>query len=169
MLLKFTVSGIGNKSIVSVKLRLYCMDASPFGGEFHRVADTTWNEGTVNWNTAPSADAGILASLGKVSVNTWYEVDVSSLVTGDGTFSVRINSTNTDGAYYSSKEGVAGFAPQLVITTGLEPTNTPTNTPVNTPTATQTPSPTATDVPTFTPTPTDTLIPSDTPTATPTP
>jgi hypothetical protein len=164
MLLKFTVSGVGNKSILSAKLRLYCVDASPFGGEFHRVSDTSWNEGSVNWNTAPVADTGILASLGKVSANTWYEVNVTALVNGDGTYSLKMNSTNADGAYYSTREGLAGFAPQLVITTGLEPTSTPTNIPSNTPTATQTPSPTATDAPTLTATPTDTLIPSDTPT-----
>jgi hypothetical protein len=165
MLLKFTVSGIGNKPILSVKLRLYCVDGSPFGGEFHRVADTTWNEGTVNWNTAPSAEAGILASLGRVAPNTWYELDVTSWVNGDGTFSLKMNSTSTDGAYYSTKEGLAGFAPHLIITTGLEPTSTPTatQTPVNTTT------PTATDAPTLTPTPTDTPVPSDTDTPTPTP
>jgi len=165
MMLKFAVSGIGNKSVLSVKLRLYCVDGSPFGGEFHRVADTTWNEGTINWNTAPLADTGILASLGKVSANTWYEVDVTSLVTGDGTFSLKINSTNSDGAYYSTKEGLVGFAPQLVITTGLQLTSTPTSTPTNTPTAIS--SPTATDVPTFTATAADTPIPSDTLTPTP--
>jgi hypothetical protein len=162
MLLKFNVSGIGNQSVISAKLRLYCVNGSPFGGEFHRVTDTTWNEGSVNWNTAPAADSGILASLGKVSANTWYEVDVTSLVNGDGTYSLKINSTNTDGAYYSTREGLAGFGPQLVITTGAEPTSTPTSILSNTPTFT--PSPTATDAPTLTATPTDTLIPSDTPT-----
>jgi hypothetical protein len=117
MLLKFTVSGIGNKSIVSVKLRLYCVDGSPFGGEFHRVADTTWSEGSVNWNTAPSSDTGILTSLGKVSANTWYEVDITSFVSGDGMYSLKTVSSNSDGAYYSTKEGPAGFTPQLIITT----------------------------------------------------
>jgi hypothetical protein len=176
MLLKFNISGIGNRSIASVKLRLYCVDGAPVGGEFHRVADTTWGEGTVNWNTAPSGDAAILASLGRVVANTWYEVDVTSLVNGDGTFSLKMNSTNADGAYYSTKEGAASFAPQLVITTALQATSTPTatQTPVNTPTpsatATQTQTPTATqtatDTPTLPPTPTDTPLPSDTPTPT---
>jgi len=166
MLLKFTVSGIGNQSILSAKLRLYCVDPSPFGGEFHRVADTTWSERTINWNTAPSADSNILASLGKVSANTWYEVDITSLVNGDGTYSLKINSTSTDGAYYSTKEGAAGFAPQLVIQTQSLSTSTPspTNIPSNTPTFT--PSPTPSDTPTMTPTPTNTLTPSDTPTPT---
>jgi hypothetical protein len=172
MLLKFDVSGIGNKSILSVKLRLYCVDGSPFGGEFHRVANTSWSEGSVNWNTAPAADAGILASLGKVSANTWYEVDVTSLVAGDGTYSVKINSSNSDGAYYSTKEGAAGFAPQLVITTGSSPVNTVTSAPsTNTPVASVTPSqiPTSTATLESTPTQTSTLVPSDTPTNTSTP
>ncbi|HLO34186.1 MAG TPA: DNRLRE domain-containing protein [Anaerolineales bacterium] len=162
MLLKFNVSGIGNRSIVSVKLRLYCVDPSSFGGEFHRVADTSWSEGSVNWNTAPVADAGILTSLGRVSANTWYEVDVTSLVNGDGTYSLKMNSTSSDGAYYSSKEGAAGFAPQLVVNTLPGPTSTvaPTNTPADTPTIA--PSSTPSD----TPMPTDALPPSDTPEAT---
>jgi calcineurin-like phosphoesterase family protein/fibronectin type III domain protein len=185
MLLKFTVSGIGNKSIVSVKLRLYCVDGSPFGGEFHRVADSTWSEGSVNWNTAPSADTGILTSLGSVSANTWYEVDVTSLVSGDGTYSLKAVSTNSDGAYYSTKEGTAGFTPQLIITTSgpitttasptftqtVTPTRTPTNTPTTTATPSQTPTPTATNagLPTNTPTPTNPGLPTNTPTATATP
>jgi hypothetical protein len=137
MLLKFNVSGIGIRTLVNAKLRLYCVDGAPFGGEFHRVTDTTWTEGTVNWNNAPAADASVLSSLGKVSAGSWYEVDVTSLVNGDGAFSVRINSTSTDGAYYSTKEGTAGFAPQLVVTTtGAAPTLTPTPTVTDTPTST---------------------------------
>ena len=64
----------------------------------------------------PSADSNILANLGKVSVNTWYEVDVTSFVNGDGSYSLKVGSTNSDGAYYSTKEGATVFAPQLVIT-----------------------------------------------------
>ena len=177
MLLKFNVAGLANRSIVSVKLRLYCVDPSPFGGEFHRVTDPTWSEGTVNWNTAPAADANILASLGKVSANTWYEVDVTPLVNGDGTYSLKINSTSSDGAYYSTKEGTAGFAPQLVIQTQLLPTATasPTFTPTDTLTATPSNTPTATATPSQTATATDMAPPSDTPeptstdTETPTP
>jgi hypothetical protein len=47
---------------------------------------------------------------------TWYEVDVSSLVTGDGTYSLEITSPSANGVAYSSKEGTAGLAPQLVVT-----------------------------------------------------
>ncbi|MGZ5306835.1 MAG: CBM96 family carbohydrate-binding protein [Actinomycetota bacterium] len=115
-LLKFTVSGVGSGTIQSVKLRLFCLDASNKGGDFFRVADNSWQEKTVTWNTEPAADPTSIASLGAVSVNTWYEVDLSSLVTGDGTYSIRIASTSGNGATYSTKEGAAGFAPQLVVT-----------------------------------------------------
>jgi hypothetical protein len=117
LLLKFAVSGVGTRTVVSAKLRLYCVDPATFGGDFRRVADTTWSEGAVNWNTAPAADANSLATLGAVTTGTWYEVDVTSLVTGDGVFSLKVLSTSSNGADYTSKEGATGFAPQLVVTT----------------------------------------------------
>jgi chitodextrinase len=116
LLIKFAVSGINGRAIQSVMLRLYCVNGSVgSGGDFHRVADTTWSESTVNWNTQPVADSTVLASLGPVNPNTWYAVNVTSLVTGDGTYSINASSTSSDGAHYNSKEGTAGFAAQLVV------------------------------------------------------
>jgi hypothetical protein len=112
-LLKFTVSGVGNRSVSRVRLRLYCVEGSPLGGEFQRVPEASWNEGSVIWNTAPTAEAPILASLGSVSAGNWYEVDLTSLVNGDGTFSLKMTSPNMDGAYYSSREGAN--TPQLIV------------------------------------------------------
>jgi hypothetical protein len=75
----------------------------------------------VNWNNQPPADAATIATLGSVSALSTYEVDVSSLVTGDGTYTIQADSTSTDGAYYSSKEG--SVAPELVLTlAGAAPT-----------------------------------------------
>ena len=128
MLLKFAVSGVGTRTVVSAKLRLYGVDPSPFGGDFRRVADTTWDERTVTWNTAPAADAGSLATLGAVAAGNWYEVDLTSLVTGDGNFSLRAVSTSSNGADYASKEGTVGFAPQLIVTTGAAAPTAPLTT-----------------------------------------
>jgi hypothetical protein len=117
LLMRFTVSGVGTNSIVSVKLRLYCTNASDAGGTFYRVPDNTWPESTVTWNSAPPADASAsIGSIGKVSEGQWYQVNVSSFVTGDGTYSMRVMSVSTNGAIFSTKEGTAGFAPQLVVT-----------------------------------------------------
>lgn len=117
ILLMFDVSGLQGRPVVSAKLRLYCVDPSSFGGEFHRVTSTSWDESTVTWNTAPAADSTVLGTLGSVQVGNWYEVDVTPAVTGDGLVSFEAVSTSTNGADYSSKEGAAGLAPQLVVTT----------------------------------------------------
>jgi hypothetical protein len=95
-------------------LRLYNIDAASKGGDFYAVNDTSWQEETITWNNAPAALTNLLASLGSVSANNWYEVDLTALITGDGTYSLRISSTSSDGADYSSKEGIN--PPQLVIT-----------------------------------------------------
>jgi len=152
MLLKFTVSGVGARTVLTAKLRIYCEDGSSMGGAFYRVTDNSWTEGGVTWNTAPAADLNSFATLGTVSAGSWYEVDVKSLVSGDGTFSLRASSTSSDGAYYTSREGVAGFTPQLIVTTSVAATATftatgqpsPTHTATFTPTGTATASPTAT-------------------------
>jgi chitodextrinase len=116
-LLKFSVSGVGTRPVTSATLRLYDVNASSAGGDFHG-ASSTWDEGTVTWNTKPSSDAATVASLGSVAVGNWYDVNVTPLVTGDGPVSILATPANTDGADYSSKEGTAGRAPQLIVTTG---------------------------------------------------
>ena len=100
--------------MTSAKLRLYNVDPSSKGGDFYVVSDNSWQEETVTWNSAPAALTNLLGSIGSVSTNNWYEVDLTSLITGDGTYSLRISSTSSDGADYSSKEGAN--PPQLVIT-----------------------------------------------------
>src|SRR6266508_2208520 len=173
ILMKFNVSGGGANTVASAKLRLYCLDGSSIGGSFYRVANNAWSEGTVTWNNAPAADANSMASLGTVAAGIWYEVDLTSLVSGDGTVSIRVTSLSSNGADYSSKEGTAGFAPQLLVTlvsgSGSTSTPTPTATSTNVSTATQTPTsiPTSAPTNTQTSTPTSTLVNTPTPTTTP--
>jgi RHS repeat-associated protein len=131
------------------------------GGDFYPVSDDSWQEETVTWNNAPAADTTLLGSLGDVNPNTWYEVNLTSLITADGTYSLRV-SDSVGGADYSSKDGAN--APKLLVAlNGTTPqscapsaTSTPTpgatNTPTNTPTPGPSPTPTNTSVPTATPT-----------------
>ena len=137
-LLKFVVTGVNGGTVASATLRLYNVDASNQGGDLHRVADNAWSESTVTWKNAPAGDTAVIGSLGVVTTGTWSEVDLTSLVTGDGVYSLRITSPSSDEAVYSSKEGTA--APQLVIS--VRPPPTPTDTPTATATSTPGPSPT---------------------------
>jgi hypothetical protein len=116
ILLRFSVSGVGARTVLSAKLRLYCVHASPNGGSFSPVANTTWSETGVTWSTAPAAGTTVLATLGAVAASTWYPVDVTSLVRGDGAYSVRVTTPSTKEAQYVSKEGNSAFQPQLILT-----------------------------------------------------
>lgn len=113
-LLKFSVLGPGGQKISSAKLRLYCVNASDKGGDFHQVKDSSWSEASVTWNNAPAAESAVIASLGTVARNSWVEIDVTSMIKGDGVYSILVNTTSSNGADYDSKE-VKGFAPQLVV------------------------------------------------------
>ena len=107
-LLKFHVNVGG--PITGATLRVYCVDPSSSGGTFYAAAETTppWSEGTVTWATAPAAGASY-GSLGAVKTGLWYEIDLSNLVTANGTYTLRIENTSTNGADYATKEGAAGF------------------------------------------------------------
>lgn len=118
ILVKFAVSGTAGKTIRGVRLRLYCVNASPAGGGLYPVSDSSWQEGTVTWNNQPAAGSTAIASLGAVSANTWHEVDLTSLVTGDGTYSIRIATPSGNAATYNSREATAGLTPSLIVTLG---------------------------------------------------
>ena len=114
-LLRFTVAGIGTHGVASAKLRLYCVDPSSFGGEIRSVTGT-WSETGVTWNTSPAFGASTISSLGSVVVGQWYEFNVTQLVTGNGDVTIGMLSSNTNGADFTSREGVAAQRPQLVVT-----------------------------------------------------
>ena len=114
ILLKFTVSGVNGRPVLNAKLRLRCVNGSNIGGALHRVTDSSWAENTLPWSNQPPADTATIAALGPVSANTTYEINLGALITGDGTYTIAIDSTSNDGAYYSSKEGTN--APELLLT-----------------------------------------------------
>ena len=84
----------------------------------HQVYLDSWQEHTVKWNTQPQADPTSIASLGAVSVSTWYQVDQTSLVTGGGDLQHpdRLHVGERGGLLH--QEGAAGSAPLLVVTLG---------------------------------------------------
>ena len=116
-LIRFTVTGVGTSTVTNAKLRLTCVDNSPNGGAFTEASSNVWTEGTVTWSTAPGAGTTV-ATIGQVVSGSTYKVDLSSLIHGDGTYTLRITSTNSDGADYASREGALASRPQLIITLG---------------------------------------------------
>lgn len=117
-LVKFNVTGINNRSVLSAKLRLFNVNSSDMGGDIFYSADNEWSESNVTWNTAPLAGSTPVGSLGPVSNDTWYEIDLTSHVIKDGVYTLRVSTSSGNGADYASKEGEAGLAPKLIVSLG---------------------------------------------------
>jgi len=176
---KFNVSGTGG-SVQSAILRLYSYDGGPDGGTLYTTSNnylnssTPWTESGLTWNNAPGLGTP-LYSVGVVPDNSWAAWDVTSVITGDGTYSFALSNFNSNSVFYYSKEA-ASFKPYLALeiggTTGTtafmetdiagmraaltEPLNTPEPTLEITDEPTETPQPTleVTDEPAPAPAPT---------------
>jgi hypothetical protein len=112
---KFDVSGVTGKQVVSAKLRLYAVDPSDAGGRLHRVSSNSWTETGITWNNKPSYNSTVVGSIGSVVANAWYEIDVKSQITANGTYSFALESTSTNGADYVSRQGASANRPRLVV------------------------------------------------------
>jgi Big-like domain-containing protein/calcineurin-like phosphoesterase family protein len=116
-LFRFEVSGVGAGQVTGAKLRLFNTNDSSVGGNFFRLATApAWTEGGVNWTTAPATVGTPVASIGTVAQDKWYEVELKSIITGDGVFEFGLSSTSSNGVWYASKEATAANRPQLILT-----------------------------------------------------
>ncbi len=111
-LMKFVIDDIDGRQVVSAKLRLYCTNSGPGGGSIW-AAGNNWDEKTVTFQNSPAA-TNLVASIGKSTSGQWIEVDVSTLINAEGTYTMRFTSSNSDGMDYASRE--ATNKPQLIIT-----------------------------------------------------
>lgn len=114
VLLKFNITGVGTKQITDVKLALQTKNPSNEGGDAYLITDNNWSEQTVTWNNAPGVGQ-FIGSLGAVSSGTAAVLDLSSIITGDGIYSIRIKALSADAASYHSKE-TSGLEPRILIT-----------------------------------------------------
>ena len=112
-LIRFNVGTLSGPP-TSATLRLYVVDDSPIGGRVGTTA-STWSEGSVTWGNHPPM-ATTLAELGPASGGTWMNVDVTSAITGNGTFAFYLEGMSSNSVVYSSREGVQPA--QLVLQTG---------------------------------------------------
>lgn len=117
---KFTVTGLLDP-VIHARLRIHVSTirnaGSPTGGTVQR-SGTGWLETSLTYANRPALVGTPLGSYGRVTAGTWYDVEVTPAVTGNGTVSFAISSTNADGAYYDTRESGA-TAPQLLVDTGL--------------------------------------------------
>ena len=112
--LTFNVQGLGG-SVASAKLRLYANSSSTVGCKVFSVPDASWGERTITFNNAPAL-GGQIGAYGAFRSSAWIEIDVTALVSGNGTFSLAVSGLNGTAVSLASRES-GTFVPQLVVTT----------------------------------------------------
>jgi arylsulfatase A-like enzyme len=107
--LKFNVSGVTN--IVAARLYLHS-NTETDQVNAHVVADTSWSEGTLNWDNRPAYNPVVTGSA-VAAAGAWFSINVSSAITADGTYAFAIDEQANSLGRFDSKE--AGFSPYLEI------------------------------------------------------
>ena len=106
--LKFTVTGMQAPSRVT--LRLFVTDATTGTVTARAVANTTWSESTITWQTAPALGASLGSTTAAVA-GAWVELDLG-VIPGNGTYGFAITTPTSDVVQFSSTEGTN--PPQLL-------------------------------------------------------
>jgi parallel beta-helix repeat protein len=109
--LRFTVQGVVG-TVSQVTLRVFANSASSTGHEARGVSDISWGEGTINFTNAP-AFGSVINSTSAFSAGTWVDVNVTSYVTGNGTYSLALTGPGSTAISYASSE--TANAPQLIV------------------------------------------------------
>ncbi len=108
----FTVAGLGSAP-ASAMLRLFVTDSSDNGGLVSATSNS-WSESTITWASQPGVNGSPLGQLSAPTAGVWVQVNVSSVVTKNGTYSFVLTSSSENSAYYASRE--TGQGPTLVVT-----------------------------------------------------
>ena len=126
--LRFRLAGLEGP-VTSAKLRLYATSGTSNGPAVFSTS-SDWVEsgtGAITWNNRPGRTSGPADDKGAIASASFVELDVRSLVTGNGPQSFTLATTSTDGVSYSSRE-VADVTrrPVLIVTFGND-TEDPTS------------------------------------------
>ncbi len=170
--MKFDLSSLAGKSVVSAKLKIKVDNTSTSQQNYKLVSDTAWLETGINYNNRPSkASSAFATAMGGPSGSTQL-IDMTSTVKSKlgQKFAFNIDMTTSDGFGFKSKEtSTTSDRPVLIVeyndtTTTATPTKTPTPTTSAAPTAQPTviATPPTGDVISLSPI-ADTYVQSDTP------
>jgi chitodextrinase len=104
-LLKFKIQGLSGHEVTSVKLRLYTLNGTRDGGSVYPIS-SNWDEKSVTWRSAPNWANGVepVGTFNRVRNGNFTETELTNAITGDGTYSFRIDNNSWNGATYASKE-----------------------------------------------------------------
>jgi hypothetical protein len=165
--MKYDLAALAGRTLVSAKLRMRVSDAATNSHFVKSVANTTWTEETITYNTRPAV-GGSLYTISNPVLGALIEADITNTITGllGQKVSLAVDSVGTEGYGFNSKENTTDKVSLVLVTMPGTPTTVPTAIPTAVPTAVPTATPIPTAVPTAIPTPTPT-VPGPTPTTVP--
>ena len=112
--LRVTVAGLSG-SVESAKLRVRTTSGTVDGPATY-AADDGWSEAGITWNNRPARTEGPSDDAAGVPSGAWLELDVTRLVTGNGTYSFVLAPTSNDALDMASRNATSD-RPVLVVTT----------------------------------------------------
>ncbi|HYT09545.1 MAG TPA: DNRLRE domain-containing protein, partial [Mycobacteriales bacterium] len=110
--LRFPVTGITG-TILDAKVRVFATDGTSKGPAVYG-AGSTWSESGITWNSRPARTSAVLGTKAGVTSGTWVEYDVTSAVTGNGTYTFDLAPASDDGMTFSSRQSATN-KPQLAL------------------------------------------------------
>ncbi|MCB1056523.1 MAG: DNRLRE domain-containing protein [Acidobacteria bacterium] len=113
--LRFAVSGVVGP-VVSAKLRLRTQETAftTHSVGVYKLIETPWTEETLTWNNAPLNWVQWVETAPPLAADSWHELDLSALVTGNGVYSFGMaTGANQGGLDFWSKESI--YPPELVV------------------------------------------------------
>jgi hypothetical protein len=111
--IRFSISGLGGKSVAKARLLLFANSSLSQGINALAVANNTWGELTTNYTNAPAL-GNILATSGAIATGSWITLDITAYITGEGTFSLGVNTLSSTAISLASRESGAN-SPKLII------------------------------------------------------
>ena len=100
--LRFNVQGLSG-TVTRATLRIFTNSGSSSGYEVRNVVDNSWDELTINFANAPAFEA-VTSTSGTFGTGVWTSVDITPLISGNGTFNIALTTTNATAFSLASRE-----------------------------------------------------------------
>src|SRR5919201_144679 len=135
--LKFKLKGLSG-SVRTATLQLFVRRSMTEALDVHGVADTGWSERQITFENAPPYDAAVAGSSDVFRGGHWASIDVTRLVSGDGTVSMALTTNGRHLLLFAGREA-GPFDPRLVVETAPVTNRNPVTQPDAVSTAEDTP------------------------------
>jgi hypothetical protein len=119
---QFDVTGISG-SVTSATFKMKSK-ANAFDDLSAYGVTGTWDELTLTWNTDNLIWGSLLDTVAPIDPETWYSLDVTGLITGNGTYTIGLQST-TGGSLNQMYSKETAEIPVLTVVTGTGGGNNP--------------------------------------------